>query len=111
MIKIKRILTLLLAVLLCERKEEFSTSVKIISEGKRAYKKRFGNGHKSVKIRILTDHEKKLIRNTLFLPKNGHLKFNDCVDFKRRFDWKDISIFQITGYVTVLHRTMKVSLI
>ena len=103
--KIKRILTLILAVLFCEsHKEEVGTA-------KRTYKKRLGNGHKAVKVRDLNAHEKKLIRTHLFLPKNGHLKLNDCVDFKRRFNWNDVSIFQITGYVSVLHRTIEVRFI
>ena len=106
-----KILALLLAVLFCESSNE-DTPVNALPSGvKKMYKQRVGNGHKSVKVRDLKDHEKKLIRNHLFLPKLGHLKLNDCVDFKRKFDWKDISIFQITGYVTVLHQTIKVGLI
>jgi hypothetical protein len=109
--KIKRILTLMLAVLFCESHDEDKFNTPISSGAKRPYKKRLGNGHRSEKRRDLKDHEKRLIRNHLFLPKMGHLKLDDCVNFKRKFNWNDVSIFQITGYVTVLHRTMKVSLI
>ena len=72
---------------------------------KRAYKHRVGNGHKSVKVRDLYDDERNLIRNDLFIPKNGQISDDDCVAYKNNFPhvWGEIGIFQITGYVSVLH--------
>jgi hypothetical protein len=70
---------------------------------KRAYKKRVGNGHKSVKVRNLIDTERYVLRNELFIPKNGQIEDDDCVDFKQLRKWDDVGIFQITGFISVLH--------
>jgi hypothetical protein len=76
----------------------------ILVEGKRAYKKRTGNGHKSEKVRDLIDSERHLIRNYLFIPKNGQIEDDDCVVFKNNVsELNEIAIFQITGFISVLH--------
>jgi hypothetical protein len=84
----------------------------ILVEGKRAYKKRTGNGHKSEKTRDLYDHEKDIIRDDLFFPKNGQINNDDCVAFRETrlkdlpagtSSFKEVAIFQITGFVSVLH--------
>ncbi len=84
----------------------------IVVESKRAYKKRAGNGHKSEKIRDLFDFEKDVIKEDLFLPKNGQIDNDDCVAFRdnaikgivgKLSAFNEIAIFQITGYVSVLH--------
>jgi hypothetical protein len=69
---------------------------------KRFYAKRFGNGHVSAKIRDLYDSERSKILRELFLPKNGQIENDDCVCFKPCLD-SEVSIFQITGFVSVLH--------
>lgn len=66
--------------------------------------KRNGNGHKSEKHRSLTDAEKVSITK-LFIVRDGRISNEDLVSFKNRHDsFDDISIFQITGWVSVLHR-------
>jgi hypothetical protein len=87
-----------------------SEEIKVFVESKRKYK-RVGNGHKSEKTRDLFDFERDLIRNDLFLPKNGMIEVDDCVAFRieRIHDpagnstFNAIAIFQVTGYVSVLH--------
>jgi hypothetical protein len=84
----------------------------VLVESKRAYKHRVGNGHKSEKTRDLYDHEKDIIREDLFSPKNGQIENDDCVAFREirlndlpagTSSFKEIAIFQITGFVSVLH--------
>ena len=70
---------------------------------KRSYKKRVGNGHKSVKVRNLIDTERFVLKHELFVPKNGQINDDDCVDFKQQRKWEDVGIFQITGFISVLH--------
>ena len=69
---------------------------------RRTYTKRFGNGHVSAKKRDLYDSERSKILHELFLPKNGQIENDDCVCFKPSLD-PEVSIFQITGFVSVLH--------
>lgn len=82
-----------------------SDSSQVLIEGKRAYKKRMGNGHKSEKKRDLIDSERNLIKNFLFIPKNGQIDNDDCVAFKNKVvnELDEIAIFQVTGFVSVLH--------
>jgi hypothetical protein len=82
-----------------------SDNSQVLIEGKRAYKKRMGNGHKSEKKRDLRDSERNLIKNFLFIPKNGQIDNDDCVVFKNMIkdELDDIAIFQVTGFVSVLH--------
>jgi hypothetical protein len=78
---------------------------KIIIQSK-TYSKRNGNGHRSEKRRPLNDTEKTSLR-ARFLRKNGQFKDDDCVRFKQDFisdSINDIGIFQITGFVSYLHR-------
>lgn len=72
------------------------------SDTRRTYSKRFGNGHVSAKKRDLYDSERDKIYRELFLPKNGQIENDDCVCFKPSLD-PEVSIFQITGFVSVLH--------
>jgi hypothetical protein len=69
---------------------------------KRTYKQRIGNGHKSTKVRDLYDPERDSMRHNLFLPKNGQISDDDCVDFKPQLA-SEVGIFQITGFISVLH--------
>jgi len=57
-----------------------------------------GNGHKVNKKRDLSDSERSKIKK-YFLSKNGVIGEDDLKDL-----CDDISIFQVTGYVSVLHR-------
>jgi hypothetical protein len=67
----------------------------------RAYKKRTGNGHKSLKVRDLLNPEKDSIRE-FFLFKNGMIGNDDCTSFKLQMV-AEVAIFQITGFVSYLH--------
>jgi len=79
-----------------------SNGTQTFVQAKRTYKKRLGNGHQSVKVRDLLDGERDSIRK-LFLIKDGQIEDDDCVGFKEQVKWEDIGIFQITGFVSVLH--------
>jgi hypothetical protein len=65
--------------------------------------RRSGNGHKSLKHRALEPHEKDKIQSQLFIPHNGMIGKDLCVDFKTQKLPGEVSIFQVTGYVTALH--------
>lgn len=70
---------------------------------------RNGNGHKKEKVRDLYDSEKAKIQ-AWFELLNGCIAPDACVEFKKNLD-DDVKIFQITGYVTALHGTVKRGLI
>ena len=61
------------------------------------------NGHRIMKVRDLLVPEKDLIRDRLFLPNNGVIEKDLCVWFKAHNLPDEVSIFQVTGYVTCLH--------
>jgi hypothetical protein len=60
------------------------------------------NGHKKLRIRCLSDDERSIIRND-FIARNGQYSEDDCVRIKSTLP-PDISIFQVTGFVSFLHR-------
>jgi hypothetical protein len=62
-----------------------------------------GNGHKRMKIRDLEQHEKDKIETLLFVPSNGQIYPDMCVQFKATKLPAEVAIFQVTGYVTALH--------
>lgn len=64
---------------------------------------RNGNGHRSEMVRKLNDSERAWLKNR-FLQKNGQIANDDCVAFKGQIISESIAIFQITGYISVLHR-------
>jgi hypothetical protein len=64
---------------------------------------RNGNGHRSGMVRKLNDSERAWLK-TKFLQKNGRIANDDCVTFKGQIISDCIAIFQITGYISVLHR-------
>jgi hypothetical protein len=65
---------------------------------------RTGNGHKSNKKRGLADSEKDHIR-AQFLAVNGQIAEDTCVEIKKHSEiGTDVSIFQVTGFVTYMHR-------
>jgi hypothetical protein len=67
-------------------------------------KPRSGNGHKKEKIRSLLDSEKDHIR-TQFSLVNGQIADDACVGIKGNPQiGAEISIFQVTGFVTYLHK-------
>jgi hypothetical protein len=68
----------------------------------KSYNKHVGNGHKSTKVRNLLNSEKDSLHD-FFYTKNGEIENDDCVAYKANHDWYDVGIFQITGYVSVLH--------
>jgi hypothetical protein len=73
----------------------------------RTYKQRVGNGHSSSKVRSLTNEERDRIRKW-YLGKNGIIEDSDCVTFKADHQtvlkaFECITIFQITGFVSLLH--------
>lgn len=78
-------------------------TIAVQPNGKRAYKARSGNGHKSTKIRDLYDTERDSMRFKLFLPKNGQISDDDCVAFRSSSLPSEVSIFQVTGFISVLH--------
>jgi hypothetical protein len=63
--------------------------------------KRSGNGHKVAKIRSLYGNEKDMIRAE-FLRLNGQITEDACKPILAGLD-KDVSIFQVTGFMTYLH--------
>lgn len=65
-------------------------------------KPRNGNGHASTKKRNLSDPEKDRVRK-FFLLKTGIIEDDDCVEFHKELD-QDLGIFQITGFISYLHR-------
>lgn len=66
-----------------------------------------GNRHRSLKQRDLEISEKEKIQNGLFLPNNGMITPDLCVQFKARELPAVVAIFQVTGYVTTLHDRVK----
>jgi hypothetical protein len=64
---------------------------------------RQGNGHRSEMVRKLNDGERDWLR-AAFLRKNGQIEEDDCVTFKGQMISDVIAIFQITGFISVLHR-------
>ena len=81
------------------------SSVKVYIEAK-TYQPRNGNGHKKVMTRKMTDTERNSLR-TKFLQKNGQFKEDDCVRFKQTYvsdSMNEVGIFQVTGFVSYLHR-------
>jgi hypothetical protein len=64
--------------------------------------KRSGNGHARNKVRSLLDGEKDSIR-TEFLSLNGQIDEDACVRLKLNKMPPEVSIFQVTGFVTYLH--------
>lgn len=80
------------------------TTLVVQEDGRRTYKKRTGNGHTSEKVRDLENFERGMIRDHLFIPKNGQIEDDDCVIFKNNVsEMNEIAIFQITGFISVLH--------
>jgi hypothetical protein len=79
------------------------TTIVVEPKVPRTYKKRTGNGHTKAKIRDLTDPERDCMRNHLFLPKNGQIDNDDCVTFRHNALPSEVAIFQVTGYISVLH--------
>jgi hypothetical protein len=63
---------------------------------------RVGNGHKKQMIRKLIDSERDYFRRE-FLSKNGQITEDFCVAMKRNVS-PDVAIFQVTGFISYLHR-------
>lgn len=61
-----------------------------------------GNGHKVEKIKPLKEWEKDLIRNE-FIKLNGEILRDTCLEIKKKLN-KDTAIFQVTGFVSLLHK-------
>jgi hypothetical protein len=61
-----------------------------------------GNGHKIEKVDALEDWEKDLIRNE-FIKLNGEILRDTCLEIKKKLS-KDTAIFQVTGFVSLLHK-------
>ena len=66
-----------------------------------------GNGHRSLKKRKLNDFEKNYIQQK-FYSLEGQLYRNDCVNMRQYLNSiqseSDISPFQVTGFITYLHK-------
>ena len=65
-------------------------------------KPRNGNGHKSLKNRSLLDGERDDIRAE-FMTLNGEIDTDACVRLKADKLSDEVSIFQVTGFMTSLH--------
>jgi hypothetical protein len=63
---------------------------------------RTGNGHKKQKVRDLIDPERHFFRST-FLQKNGQIENDLCTVLKQSVN-DEVAIFQITGFISYLHR-------
>lgn len=68
-------------------------------------KPRNGNGHEKKKKRELTDNERDTIRSE-FMALNGQIIDDACVAIKNNLD-PEVAIFQITGFVTSLHKEVR----
>lgn len=68
----------------------------------RNYKQRTGNGHAVAKVRKLTDEEKTKIRKW-YVIKSGMIDKRDCTEFKIDCFPSEITVWQITGFVSLLH--------
>lgn len=63
---------------------------------------RSGNGHESKKKRKLNKNEKAVIE-AFFLSKNGIIEDEGCTEFHEKEMPADISLWQVTGYVSWCH--------
>lgn len=63
------------------------------------------NGHKVQKIKDLDDWEKDSIRAS-FIDINGEIHEDYCLEILSGLD-KDTAIFQVTGFISLLHRYVK----
>lgn len=61
-----------------------------------------GNGHKVEKINPLEEWEKDLIRSE-FIKLNGEILRDTCLEIKKKLN-KNTAIFQVTGFVSLLHK-------
>ena len=61
-----------------------------------------GNNHKKEKTRGLTDSERDSLR-AFFLSLDGQIEEDACVAIKRGMN-DDVAIFQVTGFVSYLHK-------
>lgn len=66
---------------------------------------RVGNGHKKTMTRKLFDDERNIIRGA-FAQKNGQFEEDDCVQLKANRLNPVVAIFQVTGFVSYLHRAV-----
>lgn len=66
---------------------------------------RVGNGHKKTMTRKLFDEERNIIRGA-FSQKNGQFEEDDCVQLKATRLNTVVAIFQVTGFVSYLHRAV-----
>ena len=66
---------------------------------------RTGNGHKKTMTRKLFDEERAIIRGA-FTQKNGQFKEEDCVQLRASRLNQVVAIFQVTGFVSYLHRAV-----
>jgi Ni/Co efflux regulator RcnB len=64
-----------------------------------------GNGHKFTASRPLTEDERTTIRKW-WLKHGGIVTTNDVVEFRKSQMDNDIGIFQVGGYISVLHRKL-----
>ena len=64
---------------------------------------RIGNGHKKSMTRRLTGQERDGLR-AFFLSKNGMLEDDDCVQYRSLSMDHVVGIFQVTGFISYLHR-------
>lgn len=83
--------------------EEVSAADKVLAPVEPAEKvKRNGNGHQSAKVRDLTNLEKDQIRSD-FLAINGQIAEDACLPIHEKLP-AEISIFQVTGFISLMHR-------
>ena len=75
------------------------------SLGKKITRNRIGNGHKVLKKRKLAEWEKNIIR-TEFIKLNGIIHEDFTLPIKAKLG-SDVSPFQVTGFVTLLHKYVK----
>lgn len=68
-------------------------------------KSRTGNGHGRKKKRDLTNDEKNTIKSE-FTAMNGQIAEDACVEIHKKFD-PDVTIFQVTGFVTLMHKYVR----
>lgn len=64
---------------------------------------RNGNGHKKEKARDLNDNEKNYLRSE-FISHNGQFIYKDCTKELKPQMGSDIAIWQVTGFISYLHR-------
>lgn len=73
----------------------------VVTEAK-VQTKRNGNGHKSERVRSLNDHEKDILRDA-FVGHDGKFLYKDCTKQLLPLMGSDITVWQVSGFLSQIH--------